>query len=188
VGVVRGIALVGLMSVMAFADLPGASASNEPFIVSSAAFDDGGIMSLEYTGNIHDCHGGNVSPPLAWRNAPAGTRSFAVVTFDFDGRAGLGVVHWVAYGIPSHVTALSKGAGGAPGAGFTGGSNVRNSPLYAGPCPPSGDPFHHYMFTVYALDLTPESLSPGLSRDKLMAAMSGHIRGVATIVGRFRRE
>src|SRR5581483_5310610 len=126
--------------------------------------------------------------PLAWRNAPAGTRSFAVVTFDFDGREGLGVVHWVAYGIPAHVTTLAKGAGAKPGAGFTGGSNVRNSPLYAGPCPPPGEPFHHYMFTVHALDLAPESLNPGLSRDQLMAAMSGHIVGVSTIVGRFRRK
>jgi hypothetical protein len=176
------------MSLMVFADPPAACASNGPFLVSSAAFDDGGIMSLEYAGNIHDCHGGNVSPPLAWRDAPAGTRSFAVVTFDFDGRAGLGVVHWVAYGIPAHVTRLAKGAGGAPGAGFIGGQNVRSSPLYAGPCPPAGDPFHHYLFTVYALDLTPESLRPGLSRDKLMAAMSGHIKGVSTLVGRFRRQ
>lgn len=173
------------LSLSAAAAAPG---TGNPFTVRSTAFSDGGVLALRYTGNFHECHGGNVSPPLAWRNAPVGTRSFAVVVFDFDGRVGLGVVHWVLYGIPANVTKLKEGAGAAPGAGFVGGMNMQSSPRYAGPCPRPGDAFHHYMFTVYALDLPPTALSPGLSRDGLFAAMNGHILAATSIVGRFARQ
>lgn len=165
-----------------------AAPGGEPFILRSAAFADGGVMALRYTGNFHECHGGNVSPPLTWANVPSGTRSFALVVFDFDGRAGLGVVHWVVYGVPSAVTTLEEGAGAAPGAGFIGGMNMQSSPRYAGPCPRPGDSFHHYMFTVYALDLTRRSLGPGLTRDKLLSAMNGHILAASSIVARFARK
>jgi hypothetical protein len=180
---VSGAALLALLLGTAIA-----SSSGKPFILRSAAFADGEVMALRYTGNFHECHGGNVSPPLTWTNVPSGTRSFALVVFDFDGRAGLGVVHWVVYGIPPEVTMLNEGAGAAAGAGFIGGMNMQSSPRYAGPCPRPGDSFHHYMFTVYALNLTPQSLGPGLSRDRLLSAMSGHIVGASTLVGRFRRK
>lgn len=181
-------ALGGPMSPIAVADTPAALTSNKAFAISSGAFADGGLMSLKYTGSLHDCRGVDISPPLAWRNAPAGTRSFAVTLFDVDGRIGLGVVHWVVYGIPSDVMTLKEGAGAAPGAGFVAGMNTRNSPRYAGPCPPPGASLHHYIFTVYALDLGPGSLRQGLSRDGLLSAMNGHILGESSIVARFARK
>lgn len=146
------------------------------------------MLPFKYTGNFHECKGGNISPPLAWRGAPAGTRSFAVVVFDFDGRSALGVVHWVVYGIPSNVTALEEGAGAAPGAGLIGGINMQSSPRYAGPCPRAGDSFHHYLFTVYALDLPPAALEAGLSRDELESAINGHVIAASSIVARFARK
>lgn len=173
---------------IAGAGTPAASVSSGAFTVSSAAFADGALLSLKYTGIPQGCRGVDVSPPLAWRNAPAGTHSFAVTLFDVDGRIGLGVVHWVAYGIPADVKTLKEGAGAAPGAGFIAGTNTRNSPRYAGPCPPAGTSFHHYIFTVYALDLSPASLHAGLSRDGLMSAMSGHILAESSIVARFARK
>lgn len=176
------------MTPIGSADAAATSAHGRPFVLRSTVFADGGALPFRYTGNFHECQGGNISPPLVWRHAPAGTRSFAVVVFDFDGRAGLGVVHWVVYGIPSRVTALQEDAGAAPGAGFVGGVNMRNSPRYAGPCPKPGDSFHHYMFTVYALDLPPAALKPGLSRDSLESAINGHIIAASTIVARFERE
>lgn len=179
--------LAGAMAPAAAAGPAAASTHDGPFTIGSSAFADGAVLPFRYTGNFHECRGKNISPPLAWRNAPAGTRSFAVVVFDFDGRAGLGVVHWVVYGIPSRVTDLKEGAGAAPGAGFIGGVNMQNSPRYAGPCPRPGDSFHHYMFTVYALDLTPAALGPGLDRNGLESAMSGHIIAASSIVARFAR-
>jgi Raf kinase inhibitor-like YbhB/YbcL family protein len=37
-----------------------------------------------YTANLFGCTGGNMSPPLQWRGAPAGTKSFVVTLFDPD--------------------------------------------------------------------------------------------------------
>src|SRR5438874_1742336 len=47
-----------------------------------------------------NCVGENISPPLAWSGAPEGTKSFAIVMLDPEGRAPAGVVHMVIYGIP----------------------------------------------------------------------------------------
>ena len=41
-----------------------------------------------------NCVGQNVSPPLAWHNPPAGTKSYALLMFDPEGRAPAGVTCW----------------------------------------------------------------------------------------------
>ena len=43
--------------------------------------------------------GGNVSPPIEWQGAPAGTRSYALVVEDPDAPKGT-FRHWAAYDIP----------------------------------------------------------------------------------------
>ena len=48
--------------------------------------------------------GDNISPPLEWSGVPAGTKSFALLLFDPEGRAPVGVSHMVLYGIPASVT------------------------------------------------------------------------------------
>ena len=45
--------------------------------------------------NGFGCTGQNVSPALAWRNAPAGTKSFAITAYDPDAPTGSGWWHWV---------------------------------------------------------------------------------------------
>lgn len=56
-----------------------------------------------------NCVGQNVSPPFTWSNPPAGTKSYAFVMFDPEGREGLTFIHWVAYGIPASVTSFAEG-------------------------------------------------------------------------------
>lgn len=156
-----------------------------PFELTSPGIPDGGTLSRDQAGSQNQCGGGNLSPALQWRNAPAGTRSFAITMFDPEGANGLGVSHWVVYGIPASITSLA--AGGRPPAGAHMGLNVGGEAAYRGPCPPVGAIAHHYVLQIYALDLAPDALAPGLTRDALQVALKGHVLANTGIVLRFGR-
>jgi len=157
----------------------------DAFELSSPGVPDGGMLAPIHAGNQNNCGGGNVSPALQWRNAPVGTRSFAVTIFDPDGAKGLGVVHWIVYSIPSSTTSLT--AGGEPPAGAHMGLNVGGQAAYRGPCPPVGELPHHYVVQIYALDLAPDALAAGLTRDALHAAIRNHVLANTSMVMRFGR-
>ena len=167
-----------------FAPLP--VIAQQSLTVTSSALSDGGMLTVKNANSANNCGGGNVSPPLAWSGAPAETRSFAVVMIDPDGGKGLGSVHWVAYGIDPSVTSFAEGEGSSASQKFVGGNNGA-SMVYRGPCPPAGDPLHHYVIGVYALDLAPNALQPGLTRDAFLEAIRGHNLAEASIVGRYAR-
>ena len=83
------------------------------FTITSSSFKDGERLATKMAGNNKqnpNCVGDNVSPALSWSNPPAGTKSYALVMYDPEGRAGLGVVHWVAYGIPGSATGVGAAA------------------------------------------------------------------------------
>ena len=95
---------------VALASASGPALAAEPFTLTSTAFIDGGLVPKKYAG-FHPsrqppCGGENVSPPLAWSNAPAATKSFAIVMQDPDGGRGTGSNHWVAYDIAPTRSAL----------------------------------------------------------------------------------
>lgn len=169
-----------------------AQPASKLFKLSSPAFTDNALLPLKYAGGTlcgKDSRGGNISPPLAWSNPPAGTKSFAVVMIDPDGRRGLGSVHWVAYNVPASRTGLHEGEGGTPPpADITPGKNSRGTAGYTGPCGPPADAPHHYVIDVLALDLAPGALAAGLDRDQLFQAIAGHSLGPASLVVRYRRE
>ena len=55
---------------------------------------------------------------------------------------------------------------------------------YDGPCPPWNDALmHHYVFTVYALDLAQLPVSGGFTMEQARAAMQGHILAQASLTG-----
>lgn len=79
----------------AFLGIPDASAAGA-FTLSSSSFQDGGQIAAKYGGNDKtnpNCAGDNVSPALAWSNPPQGTKSFALLFMDPDGRPPLGFAH-----------------------------------------------------------------------------------------------
>ncbi len=164
----------------------------EPFTLTSSAFKDGDIWPAKFAGSDPEitkppCPGQNVSPPLAWANAPEKTKTFAIVMQDPDGGLGLGSIHWVAYGIPREKTSLAEGEGSSPPTTWIGGKNLRGKGFYFGPCGPAGQALHHYHINVIATDLEAGALQPGLTRDELMQALRGHALGTAGIVGRYTR-
>ena len=165
----------------------GAAAAAEPFTLRSSALEDNGKLTLKNAGNNKanpNCVGENVSPPLNWSNPPEGTKSFALLMVDPEGRGGLGVVHWVAYGIPASVTGFAEGEVSEPSQKYVGGKGTSGRSTYQGPCTPVGD-WHHYTFTLIATDLEPTALQPGMTRDELLNALNGHAKGGAGLIGRF---
>ena len=186
----RGIGYVLAAAVIALASTAAAQAVQKPFKIKSSAFRDNGRIPQKSAGNDKsnpNCVGDNVSPPLAWSNPPEGTKSYALLMVDPEGRAGLGVVHWVAYGIPASVTGFAEGEVSSQSDKFVGGKSTRNLPTYFGPCTPPGD-WHHYTFTLIATDLEPTALQPGMTRDELLAALNGHTKGAAGLIGRFKHK
>ncbi|HQR04445.1 MAG: YbhB/YbcL family Raf kinase inhibitor-like protein [Proteobacteria bacterium] len=101
------------------------------------------------------CEGDNLSPALAWQNAPAGTRSFALTVYDPDAPTGSGFWHWVVTNLPATTTSLPRGAGSADGSRLPQGTvqfrTDFGTPGYGGPCPPVGHGDHRYIFTIHAL-------------------------------------
>ena len=161
----------------------------DPFVLKSSAFEDNGKLAIKNAGNNKqnpNCLGENVSPPLSWSNPPAGTTSYTMIMYDPEGRGGLGVVHWVAYGIPASVTSFAEGEVSKPSDKYVGGTSTPKLAHYFGPCTPPGD-WHHYTFTLIATDLDPKALQPGLTRDDLFKALEGHAKGAAGLIGRFTK-
>jgi Raf kinase inhibitor-like YbhB/YbcL family protein len=182
----------GVVLSLAMSALLSAANAAEPFAVTSSAYKDGDVWPAKYAGadpsrTNPPCPGQNVSPPLAWSNAPAATKSFAILMFDPDGGNGIGVSHWVAYGIPAAKTSLAEGEASQPPKDWTGGKNNIGHDHYFGPCGPTGHSLHHYVITVIATDIEPGKLKPGLTRDELQAELKGHALAPASIVGRYTR-
>ncbi len=160
------------------------------FALTSAGFRDGGMMPVKYAGNIKtnpNCIGENLSPPLEWRNVPEGTKSFVLIMVDPEGRQGLGVDHWNAYGIPASRTGFAEGETSTINDKYVGGKGTAGVGHYLGPCTPPGTGLHHYTFTLIATDLEPNALPAGLTRGELLAKLAGRTKGAAGLVGLFGR-
>jgi Raf kinase inhibitor-like YbhB/YbcL family protein len=179
--------IVAGLLVAACASTAAVAQSDAPrFALTSPAFKDGAMLEQRNGGNLQgnpNCVGNNVQPPLAWTNAPPGTRSFAFIVHDQQGRMGLGFAHWVAYGIPADVTSLAENEATKPSTKFVGGrSNAGGLPTYMGPCPPRNSGAHHYVYTVIATDLDPKALPVGLDMQQLLHQLDGHAKGAASMV------
>jgi Raf kinase inhibitor-like YbhB/YbcL family protein len=127
------------------------------FTLSSPQLKDGGLMDEEQVFNSFGCSGKNISPELNWNHPPSGTKSFAVTVYDPDAPTGSGWWHWVIFNIPADVRTLPAGAGNTnltPALkGPVQSMTDFGKPGYGGACPPKGHGQHHYIFSVYALDV-----------------------------------
>ena len=123
-----------------------------PLLMTSPAWEDGGVIPDKFTGAAGPT---SPSPELKFGQVPPGTVSFAIIMHDpepaIPAKSSRGdVTHWLIWNIPGTSTGLPEGV--APG-DLPDGTKQQSlrSTGYMGPGAPPG-PYHHYTFTLYALD------------------------------------
>lgn len=181
----RGAALA--LALSAAACSPGGAAANPALAIDRAETAGQGRLAVSTTsfpanGAIpprYSSYGDNVSPALAWRGTPGGTKSVALMVEDPDAASQKPFVHWLAWNLPPGGGLVED----AVPAGAAQGENGRGKTGWFGPHPPGATP-HHYHFQVFALDAR-LILAAGADREALLAAMKGHVLAKGEVVGLF---
>ncbi|EGD58270.1 PEBP family protein [Novosphingobium nitrogenifigens DSM 19370] len=160
--------------------------------VSSPDLPAGKLIPDLFTGRDFGCTGGEVSPEIVWRGAPAGTKSVMVTMYDPYRPPQSGWWHWVVIDIPGTADHLPRGAGNPDGPLPAGARMARPDgdapqPRYYGPCPDKGDPAHHYVITVKALDIARIDLPDTATTADYDYATVGHVLAEGRIVRDYRR-
>ena len=144
--------------------------------LTSSAFEPGGPIPARYT-----CEGEDVSPALAWSDAPGEARELALVVDHPDAPVRT-FTHWLAWGIAPAAPGLGEGEQAARE-----GRNDFGAPGYRGPCPPVGHGPHRYVFTLHAL-AEELDLAPGAGRRELERALEGRVLETTALIGIFERS
>lgn len=168
------------------------SAVAAPFTVTSPDFAAGKTIPQKFAFNGFGCTGENVSPALSWKNAPKGTKSFAIMVHDPDApTGGAGFWHWVVIDLPSTLTGVAEGDGKLDSASLPkGAQQIRTDfgvAAWGGPCPPVGDKPHHYDFTVYALKTDKLDVPAGATASLVGFLINSQTIAKARVVGRYGR-
>ena len=165
----------------------GEASEAKTLIVTSPTMKAGEPVPRDYTAD-----GRNMSPPIAWSDVPAGTKSIALICEDPDAGNPPPFVHWVIYNIPAAANSLPENIPFEPNAalpasiaGAIQGVSGFRRPIYRGPAPPPGK-VHHYHFVVYALDV--DRLQANLTRADLLDAIKGHIFAQGELVATYERK
>jgi Raf kinase inhibitor-like YbhB/YbcL family protein len=186
---IAGLLIAGGFAIASLLAVPAARAA-DVFTLTSSAVQDNGILATKNACSdkqrTPNCVGENISPPLAWSNMPDGTKSFALVLVDPEGRAPAGVSHMVVYGIPPDVKGFAEGELSKPSDKFVGRKNLMGIGTYFGPGVPPNVDWHHYTWTRVATDLDPKALQPGMTREELAAALKDHVKGSAGLITRLK--
>ena len=148
---------------------------------TSGDFQNGTEIPVQFS-----CKGAGISPQIQWTGAPENTKSYAMVTMDWDAPSPslrmFPIVHWIVYNIPKDVTEIGQGwkTDDFNQRHISQGLNIAGAPAYAAPCPPLGQ--HAYTFHVYALDV--DQIQPASNNKAgVMGAMQGHILAYGELVG-----
>jgi len=128
-------------------------------VVTSAAVDAQGRLATEYT-----CDGASVSPPVEWRNAPAGTKSFAISLWHVAPDQEKS--YWLIYNIPANVTKLGKNEQNVGTIGLNGKRRAEYDPMCS-----KGPGVKTYHLTVFALSAEPELPPEKANREGFLAAI-----------------
>lgn len=156
--------------------------------IESSVFGPRQPIPKRYTGEGED-----VSPPLSWKNVPAGTKELALICDDPDAPVPEPWVHWVIYKFAPDVTSLPENVPPAltiksPVSACQGRNSWSSGRTigYRGPMPPPGHGTHHYRFRLYALHAELK-VDAGIDKAALLAAIRGHVLAEVELVGTYER-
>jgi Raf kinase inhibitor-like YbhB/YbcL family protein len=178
--------LLGILSALVLSFLITTQGSGgDAMQLTSAAFKDGGKIGIQYV--MPGAGGKNLSIPLDWQNAPAGTQSFALSIVD-PHPVARNWVHWLVINIPSQTAVLTEGASkkNMP----AGAVELRNSfgdVGYGGPQPPPGSGDHPYVVTLYALSVDKLDVPANTTLAAFNKALEGKVLASASVTGMFGR-
>lgn len=159
-------------------------------MLSSSVFTNGGRLPEKYT-----IDGDKVSPPLKWKDPPAGTKSFALLMEDLDVPKEYGgiFIHWMVYNIPANTRELVDGAspagkmpaGAREAPNFYARMGMANTPLakYGPPWPPTPD--HRYRFTLFALKIEKLPLTADAGYEQFISEVQKNKLSIYELTGVF---
>jgi Raf kinase inhibitor-like YbhB/YbcL family protein len=159
----------------------GPAAGQGKMEITSPAFKDGGTIPTKFT--MPGVGGSNVSIPLAWKNAPEGTKSFALSIVDPHPVAN-NWVHWLVVNIPADADSIPEKASRARMP--SGAVELKNSfgdVGYGGPQPPKRSGRHPYVVTIYALSTDKVDTGGKSSLSVFQEAIKGKVIAEAKITG-----
>ena len=151
--------------------------------LTSSSFQQGAEIPDYYTSDGEDA-----SPELSWRDAPSGTKSFALIVHDPDAPRPGGFTHWTVYNIPpetGHIEENVPDTERVTGWGMQG-KNDGGKIGYMGPAPPSGT--HRYFFRLYALDTMLDLVGVRATHKEVSNAIKGHVLAQAELMGTYQNK
>jgi len=149
-------------------------------IVTTPAFEQEGLIPIEYTG-----YGEDISPELHLSNIDERAQSIAIIMDDID-HPMPAYNHWVIWNIPVMPVIPARLPHGGTVAGLPSAVQGRGygKHRYRGPKPPFNWS-HRYQFTVFVLDCALDLPCTSRKRD-LHKAMKGRILQQAALIGHYR--
>ncbi|WP_010584032.1 YHYH protein [Schlesneria paludicola] len=156
-------------------------AENKPgdqpkLIVTSTSVDRQGRLAKECT-----CDGVGLSPAIEWKQAPPGTKYFAVSLWHTAPDQEKS--YWLVYNIPSHVQKLDRSSQNVGMVGI----NDRRKAAYEPMCS-KGPGVKTYHLTVYALSAEVRLPEKQASRAKLLTAIKDTILAEGTLDVEYERK
>ncbi|QKF67422.1 putative phosphatidylethanolamine-binding protein [Arcobacter venerupis] len=149
--------------------------------------DISGQLSSDEVFNGFGCIGKNISPELSWKDAPKGTKSFAITVYDPDAPTGSGWWHWVVFNISKDKNTLEKGFGNKESTNIVQSVTDYGITGFGGACPPLGDKAHRYVFTVYALDVESLDLDKKTNAAVVGFYVNSHTLAKSSIIAYYGR-
>lgn len=158
--------------------------AQDGFVLTSTALTNGGLLPADLKCTRDG--GDGLTPPLAWAQVPAGTKSLAIIMHHYPRGTVEGKdppsQYWLLWNIPAQTRALPRG--NPASIGDEGADKDGKRTGYTPPCSPPG-PQHEYTITLYALDGPLDTLPAEDDADvdwlRITKAMEGKIIGASSI-------